>query len=102
MLKVVITDIDQKFPKETKELSKILIEKDARESILAYLIENSFMGSNGYQILWLEYLDIIFKAKNAQNNYFENVVYNFIPQEYKDTSVFWFLDYLKGELTIHD
>ncbi len=102
MLNITIPYMNNKFPEETKEITKIFIEKDAREAILAYLIDNSFTNTPEYQQLWLEYIDIILKSKKAQIEYFNKVVIHFIPEEYKNTNIYWNLDYIEGDLQIHD
>ena len=40
-----VENIRDLFPEETREISRIYFEKEARESLLAYLINNSLMYS---------------------------------------------------------
>lgn len=103
MLDILITDINEKFPIETHNLCKIFIEKEARENILAYLINNSSMDSPEYTRLWLEYLDFIVKSQKARKEYYDNVIVTLIPEEYKNKNIFWSIeDFDKGDLRIYE
>ena len=60
------------------------------------------MDSKEYQRIWLEYLDSCIKYENYNMIYFETVVQNFIPENYKNKKLIWSLDYVKGELNFYD
>ena len=102
MLISTIDNINELYPEESKKLSMLYFEKDAKEGILTYLINNSLMDSKEYQRIWLEYLDSCIKYENYLQEYFETVVQNLIPENYKNKKIFWSLDYIKGELNFYD
>lgn len=97
-----VENIRDLFSEETREISRIYFEKEARESLLAYLINNSLMDSEGYQRIWLEYIKACADYQECNSRYFQNVVKDLIPKEYKDKNLVWQLDYIKGAINFYE